>query len=310
MFLVACVQIVIQNKMNYGVLIIARNEENSIKLVLDAIKNQTIKPAFTILINDNSTDKTKEIAQTFDIKIIDFPEIHSSWSSSEKLARVFNLGFANMPKNLDYYLIVGGDNVLENQYAEKILSFMIKNNYSISSGMILSERGTIRGSGRMISNVVLKSQDWIYPENYAYETYMLFKAETDGFKIKVCPDAFSYVMRKTGSDYDNLDFVGKGYKVLGYSMYFVFLMAVSKYYKKPKKIFQIIKGFRNCEKKNFYDLKIRQHTKQYEKSRMKFYLRMILNKIYSKRHSIIMIMIGFVSGVVFYETLFNRIRGF
>ena len=45
------------DKINYDVLIPARDEENNIKKTLECITNQTIKPNSIIVINDNSKDE-------------------------------------------------------------------------------------------------------------------------------------------------------------------------------------------------------------------------------------------------------------
>ena len=47
------------DKINYDVLIPARDEENNIKKTLECITNQTIKPNSIIVINDNSNDETE-----------------------------------------------------------------------------------------------------------------------------------------------------------------------------------------------------------------------------------------------------------
>ena len=44
-----------------AVVIIARNEENSIKKTIDCLKTQDLVPYRIIAVNDGSTDKTGEI---------------------------------------------------------------------------------------------------------------------------------------------------------------------------------------------------------------------------------------------------------
>ena len=80
------------DKINYDVLIPARNEESIIEKTLNHLYEQSIKPSSVIVINDNSNDKTKEIAISLGAKVIDFPYKHKNWVISGKLGIVFSLG--------------------------------------------------------------------------------------------------------------------------------------------------------------------------------------------------------------------------
>ena len=51
--------------MNYQIIIPAYNEEQFIGLTLDSLVNQTILPSKIIVVDDNSTDATSEIVQSY-----------------------------------------------------------------------------------------------------------------------------------------------------------------------------------------------------------------------------------------------------
>ena len=51
-----------------SLIIRSKNEEKWIKLVLESIKNQTIKNFEIILVDNDSTDNTVKIAKSYDVK--------------------------------------------------------------------------------------------------------------------------------------------------------------------------------------------------------------------------------------------------
>ncbi|WP_299518568.1 glycosyltransferase family A protein, partial [uncultured Flavobacterium sp.] len=51
--------------MNYYIIIPTYNEEKFISLTLQSIVEQTVLPSKIVVVNDGSTDKTKEIIQSF-----------------------------------------------------------------------------------------------------------------------------------------------------------------------------------------------------------------------------------------------------
>ena len=56
--------------MKISLVIPAYNEEKFIKKCLESVKNQTVEPSEVILINNDSIDKTADIAKNFKVKII------------------------------------------------------------------------------------------------------------------------------------------------------------------------------------------------------------------------------------------------
>lgn len=78
---------------NYAVVIIGRNEEQGVDKSLKSILNQSLKPEKIIFVNDGSTDKTRQIVESFkDVDVIDFGEEHESWVGSANLSKVINKG--------------------------------------------------------------------------------------------------------------------------------------------------------------------------------------------------------------------------
>lgn len=63
----------------FAIIIPARNEENNIGKLLDSINIQNFKPNEIIVVNDSSTDRTKEIALENEATVIDSKNLPEGW---------------------------------------------------------------------------------------------------------------------------------------------------------------------------------------------------------------------------------------
>ncbi len=63
-----------------SIIIPARNEEGTIGTLLSSIQRQFIQPEEVIVVNDASTDRTKEIAEGFGVTVIDNPPLPIGWN--------------------------------------------------------------------------------------------------------------------------------------------------------------------------------------------------------------------------------------
>ena len=234
-----------------GVFIVARNEEKHIKKTLTSLIDQDLKPKIIILIDDNSTDKTKEIAKNFkDIKIIDFPFKHPNWLMSTRLAEVFNCGFSEIKKSgkYDYVMRVDSDNVLPTNYLSTIISEMNKDeNIVVASGIIKGEEqfANIRGSGRIHRTSYLDLIDWKHPVRHGFESYIFLKAESLGFSTKVF-NIFSETQRPTDTLKKKSEILivkGKAYRSYGYILPWVLAYAFRKYKINPKSLAFFLFGY-------------------------------------------------------------------
>jgi 4,4'-diaponeurosporenoate glycosyltransferase len=62
-----------------SIIIPARNEEKLLPILLDSLSNQTIKPHEVIVVNDQSTDATEDIAKKQGAKVINIKELPEGW---------------------------------------------------------------------------------------------------------------------------------------------------------------------------------------------------------------------------------------
>tara|TARA_B100000809_G_scaffold8727_1_gene8371 strand:- start:656 stop:1513 length:858 start_codon:yes stop_codon:yes gene_type:complete len=210
------------DQINYDVLIPARNEELIIEKTLHHLYKQSIKPNSVIVVNDNSNDRTKEIAVSYGAKVIDFPYEHKNWVISGKLGIVFSFGMEHFDKNNSHFMILGADHVLPENYIEDIIKNMKKDDVDMASGIIENEiTKSPRGSGRIFTKKAMECLDWKYQPNYGYETYALFKIQSEGMKALVYPIT-TETQRPTGTNYNKKKFyhMGFSYKALGYTSFY------------------------------------------------------------------------------------------
>ena len=207
---------------NYDVLIPARNEENNIKKTLESINNQTIKPNSIIVVNDNSVDNTEKIATSTGAKVVNFPYQHKNWVINGKLGIVFSFGMNFFNKNNSHFVILGADHVLPENYVEEIIKNMKTDNVDLASGIIENEiTNSPRGSGRIFTKRAMDCIEWKYQPNLGFETYALFKIQSENMKTSVYP-ILTKTQRPTGTNYNSKKFyhMGFSYKALGYTSFY------------------------------------------------------------------------------------------
>lgn len=207
---------------NYDVLIPARNEENNIKKTLESINNQTIKPNSIIVVNDNSVDNTEKIATSTGAKVVNFPYQHKNWVINGKLGIVFSFGMNFFNKNNSHFVILGADHVLPENYVEEIIKNMKTDNVDLASGIIENEiTNSPRGSGRIFTKRAMDCIEWKYQPNWGFETYALFKIQSENMKTSVYP-ILTKTQRPTGTNYNSKKFyhMGFSYKALGYTSFY------------------------------------------------------------------------------------------
>lgn len=68
----------LQNK-KISIIIPARNEENNLPVLLNSLNNQTLKPFEVLVIDDDSDDRTVEVAEEWGARVIRFPKNSMDW---------------------------------------------------------------------------------------------------------------------------------------------------------------------------------------------------------------------------------------
>jgi hypothetical protein len=119
-------------------------------------------------------------------------------------------------------MILGADHILPENYIEEIIKNMEKDDVDMASGTIENEiTESPRGSGRIFTKKAMDCIEWKYQSSWGYETYALFKIQSEGMKTSVYPIT-TKTQRPTGANYNIKKFyhMGFSYKALGYTSFY------------------------------------------------------------------------------------------
>jgi glycosyltransferase involved in cell wall biosynthesis len=263
-----------------AVIIPARNEEKNIANSLESIINQELTPYKIIVINDGSSDNTEKIASSFDnVEVINI-EKHESLLAKKELANTLNSGLAKLQedKECQYVMLSGSDFIYPKNYLSTIITRMkSKSNIAVASGIISGEhyREPSGTGGRVVDVAFWKKIGFCYPVNYAFEGYLLWKAQSMGYDLAVYPDLIMETQRATGSEFKPQLYYnyGLGAKALGYIFPYFIYKIVFFARKKPKGAFYYLKGYLS----NYNDL-YEPELRKYVKSRQWYKIRNISSK--------------------------------
>jgi len=269
-------------KVRIAAIIPARNEENFLDKTLAALFQQYMQPSKVIVVNDGSTDMTAEIALTAGAEVVNVPDRGYNVHGTPILAGVINYGLKALQdeeygtSENDYVLILGADHILLQNYIGTILNMMEANrSIAICSGQIAEEHCVIpRGSGRIVRAKFWRSIGFRYPENFGFETYLLIKAQQQGYKVKVLPNLVTQTLRKTGMNYKKSVYIsyGKSLKALGYSKVYSAARIGRVSMQSPKRGFYMFKGYMSNDVE-MYDRELRMYLSTIQHKRIKRYIR-------------------------------------
>lgn len=112
--------------MKYYVITPAKNEEAFIAYTLESMVKQTLKPIKWIIVDDGSTDKTREIIEKYSrlndwIEVLTIENKQEQKSYGSKVIRAFNVGYKKI-KDFDFDFIVklDADLTFPSDYFQKI----------------------------------------------------------------------------------------------------------------------------------------------------------------------------------------------
>jgi glycosyltransferase involved in cell wall biosynthesis len=117
--------------LNFSIIIPAHNEADSIGLTLYSLANQTIKPKQIIVVNDNSTDTTQSVVESYAQKHSFISLIHNKSSNQHlpgsKIINAFYKGYETLDDDYDVICKFDADLIFTNNYLEQ-LAHHFKNN--------------------------------------------------------------------------------------------------------------------------------------------------------------------------------------
>ena len=131
--------------MKFYIIIPAHNEESSIGLTLDSLVNQSVLPKHIVVVNDNSTDETQNIVESY-IEKYPWVSLVNSKSSNEhlpgsKIINAFYKGYDTLDEGYDVICKFDADLIFPKNYLEQ-LSYQFNNNKKLgmASGFCYIEK--------------------------------------------------------------------------------------------------------------------------------------------------------------------------
>jgi len=229
-----------------GAVLIARDEANAIEQSLESLRGQTVG-LFLVVVDDGSIDGTREIASKYADVVVSLPRHEKSWTGRPELARVVNAGLDVLKeKSIAYVLISGADVIYPPNYVEEIINRMKEEQIVLASGVAegeVSRSLAARGSGRIVDAEWFRTIGFRYPENYGFESYLVFKALSQGKKVAVFGDIKFKLMRKTTLSRRKVYLWGKGMKALNYWWPYAFGRAALLGLRHPVLGYFMLKGY-------------------------------------------------------------------
>lgn len=200
--------------MRYIVITTARNEEKTIKSVIQSVSNQSIKPEIHIIADDCSTDDTVPISERNGATVYETnnPRIpYKGHNQAMGFIGAINYATRLIP-DWDYVLKLDADSVIPPKYMELILEKFEKNpRLGVAAGIphgVSSLQGRVTDGARVISR---ECYDAIggYHVRMAFDSHALLLANQYGFE----PTTFTeiqYIELRPAKKYSNLAWVHLG----------------------------------------------------------------------------------------------------
>jgi glycosyltransferase involved in cell wall biosynthesis len=249
--------------MKYYIIIPAHNEESLLSLTLQSIIEQTILPSKIVVVNDNSTDKTAEIALAF---AENNPTITLVNKTSEaihlpgsKVIQAFNKGLETVDDDYDFIVKADADLIFPKNYFETIINhfksddtigmvggfaYVEKNNDWILEN--LTDKDHIRGAFKAYRKETFKQIGGLKPA-MGWDTVDELLCKFYNWKVVTDQSLKVKHLKPTGANYNKTARYkqGEAFYSLGYG-FFITAIASAKLAmmkKKPFLFLDYLKGF-------------------------------------------------------------------
>lgn len=217
----------------------AKNEEDFLPKVIDSVCSSTVIPKLWVIVDDNSSDSTKNIVLTNKknnkfIELLSLNEPHPRdlvfhYSYVCKLGFDYAIQFANEKNiNWDYIVLLDADTVVDSNYFEGVMSEMNANQkIGISSGnvhilkkdevMHIKVLGDIPSGTARVWNKKCFYETGGYMITQAPDSVSRVKAHLNGWSVVRFNKYSAYQLRETSS----AEGIWKGFFIKGKSAYFL-----------------------------------------------------------------------------------------
>ena len=213
---------------SYWICVLARNASAHLQSTINSLLEQTLQPLRIVVVDDGSTDSTSIILKNYKEQ---WPDVVKVLSLSDKgydirrVPRNINLAWrfaADIGIATEYFMISGDDCSYPKDYARTLISRMMSQRGVVvssgrpRSGGNVSEEHSPSGSGRMIKCSFWKAAGGRYPVRAGWETWLLYKAQEEGFQVRLSNDLIFDHLRPRGTVHQ-FTYWGASMHVLGYN---------------------------------------------------------------------------------------------
>lgn len=249
--------------MNYYIVIPSHNEESLISLTLQSLVEQTVLPTKIVVVNDNSTDKTEDVVNTFVSK---YPFISVVNKTSDaihlpgsKVIQAFQKGLETLDENYDFIVKADADLIFPNNYFETIIKhFQSDERIGMAGGFCyiekngewilenLTDRDHIRGALKAYRKETFKQIGGLKPE-MGWDTVDELLCKFYNWRVVTDESLHVKHLKPTGANYNKTARYkqGEAFYSLGYGFWITAIasakLAMMK--KRPLLFLDYIKGF-------------------------------------------------------------------
>ena len=249
--------------MNYYIVIPSHNEEALISLTLQSLVEQTALPSKIVVVNDNSTDNTEEIVNSFVTK---FPFISLVNKTSDaihlpgsKVIQAFQKGLESLDENYDFIVKADADLIFPNNYFETIIKhFKSDEKIGMAGGFCyiekngewvlenLTDKDHIRGALKAYRKDTFKQIGGLKAE-MGWDTVDELLCKFYNWKVVTDESLHVKHLKPTGANYNKTARYkqGEAFYSLGYGFWITAIAAakLALMKKKPLLFLDYIKGF-------------------------------------------------------------------
>lgn len=249
--------------MKYYIVIPSHNEEALISLTLQSLVEQTVLPTKIVVVNDNSTDKTEDVVNSF-VSKYSFISLVNKTSDAihlpgSKVIQAFQKGLETLDENYDFIVKADADLIFPNNYFETIIKhFKSDERIGMAGGFCyieknvewilenLTDKDHIRGALKAYRKETFKQIGGLKPE-MGWDTVDELLCKFYNWKVVTDESLHVKHLKPTGANYNKTARYkqGEAFYSLGYGFWITAIasLKLAMMKKKPLLFIDYIKGF-------------------------------------------------------------------
>ena len=249
--------------MKYYIVIPSHNEESLISLTLQSLVEQTVLPTKIVVVNDNSTDKTEDVVNSF-VSKYSFISLVNKTSDAihlpgSKVIQAFQKGLETLDENYDFIVKADADLIFPNNYFETIIKhFQSDERIGMAGGFCyieknsewilenLTDKDHIRGALKAYRKETFKQIGGLKPE-MGWDTVDELLCKFYNWKVVTDENLHVKHLKPTGANYNKTARYkqGEAFYSLGYGFWITTIasLKLAMMKKKPLLFIDYIKGF-------------------------------------------------------------------